>query len=109
VGTEEGGKMESAVAMIKIDGNEYALEDISKWAGGAVGELESNPYEIIEALSGLLIRSAHPAFLKFLGVCNGMKFGTIKELKVQNRLPNIVFYDIKTELDAVVEVSKKLV
>ena len=109
MGTAKRGNMESTVAMIKINDNEYTLEDISKWAGGAVGELESSPYEVIEALSGLLIRSAHPAFLKFLGVCSGMKFGTIKELKVQNRLPNIVFYDIKTELDAVVEVSKKLV
>lgn len=51
----------------------------------------------------------HPAFVKLIDICRQMKFGTIRELKVQNGLPVFVTYDIKTELDAVLEKSVKLV
>ena len=50
----------------------------------------------------------HPNFLKLMEICNRINFGTIKELKVQDGLPVFVRYDIRTELDAIVEVSKKL-
>jgi len=53
--------------------------------------------------------NVHPAFLKFMELCNQINFGTIKELKVQNGIPVFVRYDIKTELDAIIELSKKLV
>ena len=51
----------------------------------------------------------HPAFVKLIEICRQMKFGTIKELKIQDGVPVFVTYDIKTELDAIIEVSKKLV
>ena len=51
----------------------------------------------------------HSSFLKLIEICQRIDFGVIKELKIQNGLPVFVTYDIKTELDAVVEVSKKLV
>jgi hypothetical protein len=109
VGEAKGGRMESAVAMIKIDEYEYTLEDIRKWADGARGELEANPYEVVSALSELLIKSAHPAFLHFMAVCTQMGYGKIKELSIQDGLPVRVVYDIRTELDAVIEKSVKLV
>lgn len=51
----------------------------------------------------------HPAFLRLIEICNRINFGTIKELKVQNGVPVFITYDIKTELDAVIEKSSKLV
>ena len=51
----------------------------------------------------------HPAFLKLIEICQRIDFGVIKELKIQNGLPVFVTYDIKSDLDAVIEVSKKLV
>ena len=51
----------------------------------------------------------HPSFLKLIEICRQIGFGTIKELKVQNGLPVYVVYDIKTELDAVIEKADKLV
>ena len=53
--------------------------------------------------------NVHPAFLKFIEICNKINFGVIKELKVQNGIPVFIIYDIKTELDATIELSKKLV
>jgi len=51
----------------------------------------------------------HPSFLKLVEICKQIKFGAIKELKIQDGLPVFVTYDIRTELDAVIEKSVKLV
>lgn len=51
----------------------------------------------------------HSSFLKLIEICKQMKFGVIKELKIQDGLPVFVTYDIRTELDAVIEKSVKLV
>ena len=101
--------MGSALAEIEIGNSKYTINDIRQWSKGVRGELEEPPRDIIEALSGLLINSFHPAFLKFAAICGRMEFGTIKELKIKDGLPVYVTYDIKTELDAVIETSKMLV
>ena len=51
----------------------------------------------------------HPSFMKLIEICRKIGFGTIKELKIQNGLPVFITYDIKTELDAVIEKTEKLV
>ena len=51
----------------------------------------------------------HSSFLKLIEICRKIGFGTIKELKIQNGLPVFITYDIKTELDAVIEKAEKLV
>jgi hypothetical protein len=69
-----------------------------------VGEAKGGRMESAVANVGI-----HPSFLKLIEICKQMKFGTIKELKIQDGLPVFVTYDIRTELDAVIEKSVKLV
>ena len=59
----------------------------------------------MEATVGVI----HPAFLKFMELCRKINFGVIKELKIQDGLPVFVKHETETELDAIVELSKKLV
>jgi len=51
----------------------------------------------------------HPSFLKLIEICRKIGFGTIKELKIQNGIPVFITYDIRTELDAIIEKAEKLV
>ena len=51
----------------------------------------------------------HPAFVKLIEICKQIRFGTIKELKIADGLPVYITNNMETELDAIIEVSKKLV
>ncbi len=60
----------------------------------------------MEATLGL---NVHPAFLKFIDLCNQINFGTIRKMEIQNGVPTFVEYEVETDLNANVVQKIKLV